>query len=121
MERTLPHIWVQQATLTPVEQDCICTIVLKILDGKCKMSEAGSQVGRQLYHHLPHPRGALCKRFDSLIRQALAQGDKISDSIGQQIHQARLFAESGLEKSQMKQFKARLKQEGLLKIDSTPP
>ena len=103
--------WVAAHPLTPGDVDCATTVMLKILDGKCKMSETDKLVMAALYDAVKHRPG---QRFGdellALIAQARAAG---GDALRDFIYEKRVLAETTLSRPVMKAFKAMIRAEGL--------
>jgi hypothetical protein len=103
--------WLNQHPFTPIEVDCTTTIMLKILDGKCKMNAEDKIVISKLYHAIKHLKGELLEgETHQLI--ANASGD-IDEEMKMWIYEKRLMAETMISRPVMKQFKARIRAEGL--------
>jgi len=110
---TARHVagWVQVNPLSPSDVDCATTVMLKILDGKCKMGSVDKIVMEALYDALKHrPGERFGDEFHALIAQA--RGD-LSESLKNFIYEKRVLAETELSRPVMKAFKAMIRQEGL--------
>lgn len=104
--------WVRQHPLSPLEVDCVVAVMLKILDGKCKMPAQEKQRMTQLYDTVCHePHARLSAEIHTLI--AVARAD-LNEAMGQQIYEQRVLAETIISRPVMKAFKARLRMQGLL-------
>lgn len=104
--------WVQAHPLEPVHVDCAVTVMLKILDGKCKMRPAEKQVMELLYDEVKHLPGKLLDpALHPLISQAREHLDEATKNL---IYEKRLFAETTISRPVMKGFKAMIRQQGLL-------
>jgi len=69
--------WAEQHLLDPVHIDCTTTVMLKILDGKCKMSEADKAVIAILYDTVKHrPGRQMGDDYHALIARARATMDE---------------------------------------------
>ncbi|PKO89765.1 MAG: hypothetical protein CVU18_02875 [Betaproteobacteria bacterium HGW-Betaproteobacteria-12] len=103
--------WVQTHALTPSDIDCITTVMLKILDGKCKMGSVEKIVMAQLYDAVQHRDG---ERFGGeyhwLIARARAAAEEELKNL---LYEKRVLAETMLSRPVMKAFKAMLREEGL--------
>lgn len=111
---TKDHVarWVQAHPLSPVHVDCATTVMLKILDGKCKMRAGEKQVMEMLYDEVKNQPGLLLDgAVHELIQQARGQLDEAMRNI---IYENRLLAETAISRPVMKAFKAMIRQEGLL-------
>ena len=97
---------------TPIYVDCVTTVMLKILDGKCKMSLEEKGVMERLYDQLKHlPGERLPGDIHTLIATARQQ---LSNGLIEKIYEQRLYAEQAITRPVMKGFKARLREEGYL-------
>ncbi len=104
--------WVARQALTPGDVDCAVTVMLKILDGKCKMRQTEKQVMAHLYHALRERPGIqLGADIHRLIAQAGAQPD---ESMKLTIYEKRVLAETMISRPVMKAFKAMIREQGLL-------
>lgn len=98
--------------LTPIEVDCVTAVMLKILDGKCKMADGEKTVMEALYDVMKDRPGAvLAPGLHLVIALARAGGD---DELREQIYEQRLYAETMISRPVMKGFKAMLRREGVL-------
>ena len=96
----------------PIHVDCATTVMLKILDGKCKMIPEEKLVMAELYDQLKHLPGKLLPAgIHRLIEEAR---DELNDQRIEQIYEQRLYAEQAISRPIMKGFKARLRESGLL-------
>ncbi len=108
-----PAQWLTDYQPSPTDIDCITTVMLKILDGKCRMSEQGKTVMTELYDLVKQRQGLkLGEESHSLI--AKARLSAMDDALRMQLYEQRLLAETMISRPVMKAFKARLRQEGLL-------
>ncbi len=112
---TPPEIatWASKNIVDPLDIDCVITLMLKILDGKCKMSDADQQVGVLLYAAVgQRPVSRLdATSCHALIEEAQSHGD---EGLKMRIYEQRLLAETMLSRPVMKAFKARLREAGIL-------
>ena len=109
--------WLAEHSFSPVEIDCINTVMLKILDGKCKMASEEKIIMTALYHANKTQGGFLLKDdVHTLITQALAHSD---EDMKMRVYEQRLLAETMLSRPVMKQFKARIRAEGLFALLSS--
>lgn len=105
-------LWVQTHPLSPIHVDCATTVMLKILDGKCKMRTAEKQVMERLYDAVKTQPGQLLEpAVHGLIATAREYAD---DAMKNLIYEKRLLAETAISRPVMKGFKAMIRQEGLL-------
>ncbi|MGZ8239116.1 MAG: hypothetical protein ACXWTY_14720 [Methylobacter sp.] len=104
--------WVQAHPLSPIHVDCAIAVMLKILDGKCKMRAAEKRVMEMLYDEVKtQPGHLLGVELNSLIAEAREHSNEAMKNI---IYEKRLLAETAISRPVMKGFKAMIRQEGLL-------
>ncbi len=111
----IEHItqWVKAHPLSPLHVDCATTVMLKILDGKCKMNAEEKIVMALLYEQVKHcPSKLLGADIHSLIADSQKQLD---DETKMVIYEQRLLAETMLSRPVMKGFKAMIREQGLFK------
>ncbi len=105
-------LWAGQHLLDPVLLDCTTTVMLKILDGKCKMNEADKIVIAALYDAVKHRPGRLMgAEYHALIASA-RQG--MNEAMTMFIYEKRLLAETMISRPVMKAYKAWLREQGIL-------
>lgn len=108
--------WVESHPLSPIQVDCATAVMLKILDGKCKMRDSEKVVMALLYDAVKTWPGQVLKpSLHSLIASARAQTDESMKTL---IYEKRLLAETTISRPVMKSFKAMIRAQGLLD-DST--
>ncbi len=106
--------WLQSHQLSAQEVDCVIALMLKIIDGKCKMNELDKQLTRELYGHCrQQPTARLEPQLHQLIAAALESPDEALLAL---VYEQRVLAETMISRPVMKGFKARLRQEGLLPL-----
>lgn len=97
--------------LEPIYVDCSTAVMLKILDGKCKMKPSSKVVMELLYDVVKHRDGKLlgddCHILINTARYHL------TPELKERIYEQRLLAETTISRPVMKGFKAMIKQEGL--------
>lgn len=104
--------WVREYPRTAIEIDCATAVMLKILDGKCKMSKEEKQVMRHLYHALEGQQGRLLgEDIHSLIASAERNG--LDGVMRDYIYEKRVIAETMISRPVMKGFKKLIRQQGL--------
>jgi hypothetical protein len=104
--------WLAQANLSCAEVDCITAVMLKILDGKCKMPPAEKIIMQALYDCASGLTGLyLGQSYHQLISRAKAIG---TDQLLSQVYETRVLAETQISRPVMKKFKTRLRAEGIL-------
>jgi hypothetical protein len=105
--------WVKQHPLAPIHVDCATTVMLKILDGKCKMNSEEKIVMTALYQQVKeYPSQLFGADYHQLIADSANQLD---DAMKMQIYEQRLLAETMLSRPVMKEFKAMIREQGLFK------
>ncbi|HYQ73028.1 MAG TPA: hypothetical protein VET88_14005 [Gammaproteobacteria bacterium] len=108
--------WVKRYPLEPVHVDCVTAVMLKILDGKCKMSTQEKTVMTLLYDQIKAEPGIL---FHADMHRLIATArDGVDDDLGAHIYEKRVLAESTLSRPVMKAFKAMIRQRGLFTAES---
>ena len=110
---TAAHVagWVQAHPLSPSDVDCATTVMLKILDGKCKMGSVDKIVMAALYDAVKdRPGQRFGDDFHTLIAEARHES---SEALKNFIYEKRVLAETELSRPVMKAFKAMIRQEGL--------
>ncbi|GAB2181101.1 hypothetical protein DLREEDagrD3_13240 [Denitratisoma sp. agr-D3] len=111
-DTTRLQAWASVTTLSPIHRDCITTLMLKILDGKCKMGQREKDVVAVIYQiSKDHPGQLLGAHHHALIARALAGMD---DTLVSEVYEQRLYAETMISRPVMKAFKAWLREEGVL-------
>lgn len=104
--------WVRAHPLSPIHVDCATAVMLKILDGKCKMAAGEKVVMEQLYDQVKGlPGCALGEEIHRLIATARRVAD---DGLKNFIYEKRVLAETTITRPVMKDFKALIRQQGLL-------
>jgi hypothetical protein len=115
--------WLALNPLSASDIDCVTAVMLKILDGKCKMVAREKQVMQQLYLALRDRTGhRLPCGIHDLIAHALAAPPGEEDRMA--IHEQRVLAETIISRPVMKQFKSMVRRHGLLDPhpdDELPP
>lgn len=109
--------WASNKLVAPLDIDCVITLMLKILDGKCKMSDADQLVASQLYDAVGQRP---VHRLDAASCHALIAESRrhCDENLKMRIYEQRLLAETILSRPVMKAFKARLREAGILYHDS---
>lgn len=105
--------WAAQRDFDPVEIDCATAVMLKILDGKCKMSEPGKRTMAVLYDCVKsRPGASLGETEHAMIAEAMV--DDPDDEVRMHIYERRVLAELMISRPVMKSFKAMLRTEGVI-------
>lgn len=106
------NAWLEQNPMQPVHIDCTTAVMLKILDGKCKMYDDEKAVIALLYNAVKDKPGRLLgKDIHQLITAARTRPD---DDVLEQVYEQRLYAEQMISRPVMKAYKSMLRQEGLI-------
>jgi hypothetical protein len=106
-------LWLARHPLTPIHIDCAVTVMLKILDGKCKMRAEEKVVMALLYDQIKHQDSQLLDaELHSLIAAARENPDQ--EELKTLIYEKRLLAETAISRPVMKGFKALIREQGLL-------
>ncbi len=99
--------WARQQRFTPQQHDCTTAVVLKILDGKCKMLPGESAAVIAIYKVLDRQPGEL---FGSEVHRLIGLAlQREKPQLAASIHQLRLMAESLIPKPVMKRYKSMLR------------
>ncbi|MDO6681700.1 MULTISPECIES: hypothetical protein [unclassified Oceanobacter] len=126
------RVWVINHPLTPEQVDCATTVMLKVLDGKCKMPRHEKVRMSWLYDAVKHQPGellgddthALIVRARQCLYRARVQSQaaelpdeslaELDPSLTLAVYERRLLAETRLTRPVMKAFKRWIRQQGLL-------
>lgn len=104
-------LWVAEHPLSASDVDCATAVMLKILDGKCKMGEVDKRVMEQLYDAVKACPGLrFDDQFHALIASARRQADEALKNF---IYEKRVLAETAISRPVMKAFKAMIREQGL--------
>ncbi|WP_455366906.1 hypothetical protein [Kaarinaea lacus] len=104
--------WASQREFDPIHIDCATSLMLKILDGKCKMNPEEKQVMAVIYDVVKDKVGKLLDpRVHHLITLARIE---LNEQLIEKIYEQRLYAEQMISRPVMKAYKAMLRQEGIL-------
>ena len=103
--------WLDQHALSPSDVDCAVTVMLKILDGKCKMKRVEKLVMTGLYDAVKNRPGLLLGADDHLLVSKAR--DDASEAMRNLIYEKRVLAETTISRPIMKAFKAMIRQQGL--------
>ena len=106
--------WLLNHSLQPIEVDCAIAVMLKIIDGKCKMVAIEKQRMAQLYDRInTYPHQLLDSSVHCLIKTARESQDEV---LKLQVYEQRVLAETIISRPVMKAFKARIRKLGLLDV-----
>ena len=103
--------WVESHPLSAVHIDCAIAVMLKILDGKCKMKPSSKVVMEVLYDAIKNRNGKLLgDDIHALIERARRLR---TAEIRNHVYEQRLLAETMISRPVMKGFKAMIREHGL--------
>lgn len=103
--------WVAAHPLTPMHVDCATAVMLKILDGKCKMAEDEKLVMARLYDAVKGCEGMLLGAEEhALIARACVSADP---ELRELVYEKRVLSETMISRPVMKGFKALIRAQGL--------
>lgn len=106
--------WAANTPLNPIEVDCVTAVMLKILDGKCKMDRQEKIVMAWLYEAVRGQSGrVLGPALHTLIAKAR---DQMDETLRESIYEQRVLAETMISRPAMKAFKAMLRERGLFEL-----
>ncbi|MEZ5451469.1 MAG: hypothetical protein R3E93_01435 [Thiothrix sp.] len=111
---TAEHVgrWVQEHPLSPAHVDCATAVMLKILDGKCKMDAEEKLVMALLYDEVKSCPGVMLgEDIHALI--VTARHSNEDDEIREFVYEKRVLAETMISRPVMKGFKGMIRAEGL--------
>jgi len=104
--------WASEHPLSPIHVDCATAVMLKILDGKCKMKTSEKLIMEYLYDQVRSQPGVLLEA--GIHRWIAAARRNPDEEMKNVIYEKRLLAETMISRPVMKGFKAMIRQEGLL-------
>ncbi len=104
--------WAATAHLEPVEIDCATALMLKIIDGKCRMNPAEKAIMAVVYD-VVKARPGLCLGADDHALIALARESRDPELLAR-VYERRVLAETMISRPVMKAYKAMLRQVGVL-------
>lgn len=104
--------WVAAHALSSSDVDCATTVMLKILDGKCKMGQREKDAIALVYDVVKDRPGKLLEDAHHALIAKARQG--MDEAMVAQVYEQRLYAETMISRPVMKAFKAWLRQEGVL-------
>lgn len=104
--------WAKAHPLSPLHVDCTIAVMLKILDGKCKMNAEEKKVMALLYKQVKQcPNELLDVGLHELIAAA---SQNLDEEMKLLIYEKRLLAETMISRPVMKGFKKMIREQGLL-------
>ena len=99
--------WAELQVFNTTDVDCTITVVLKILDGKCKMLAGEKAAIMEIYDVVRNFPGLLFNNeTHTTIDSARIKPDRV---VIYKIHELRVYAESKIPKPIMKKYKAMLR------------
>ncbi len=106
-------VWAARTVFDPVQIDCTTAVMLKILDGKCRMFEAEKRAVAAVYAIVHKQPGRLLDAgVHALIRQA--QAAPADAALLERVYEQRVLAETAISRPVMKAYKAWLRAEGVI-------
>ena len=112
-QQRMQHVqqWVSEHLLSAAEIDCVIAVMLKILDGKCKMNVVEKQFMSLLYDAVRQYPGL---RLSNDLHQLIAESrEQLTEDTRNNIYEQRVLAETMISRPVMKAFKARIRALGL--------
>ncbi len=103
--------WVNIHPLSAEHVDCATAVMLKILDGKCKMKSDEKIVMSLLYEQVKDRPGKLLG--DDIHALISSAKHPLDDAMRDHIYEKRVLAETRISRPVMKAFKAMIRQQGL--------
>lgn len=104
--------WAATAHLEPVEIDCATALMLKIIDGKCRMNPAEKAIMAVVYDVVKDRPGRHLGAADHVLI-ALARASRDPDLLAR-VYERRVLAETMISRPAMKAYKAMLREVGVL-------
>ena len=112
MEDKTVVAWTKAKSFRPIDIDCATSLMLKILDGKCKMTSEEKRLMTIIYDLVKsNPGERLDSKLHSIIASARANPN---EPIIEQIYEQRMYAEQMIGRPVMKAYKSMLRVEGIL-------
>lgn len=103
--------WLAAHPLAESDVDCATAVMLKILDGKCKMGGLEKRVMEALYDAI---RALPGQRFGDDVHALIAGArGRADEALKNHIYEQRVLAETAISRPVMKAFKAMIRQQGL--------
>jgi hypothetical protein len=108
------RLWLRSNPPSPIQVDCATAVMLKILDGKCKMHQEEKHVMSLLYDEVKALPGTL---FDADLHRLIANARAKEDiALRDHIYERRVLAETAISRPVMKSFKALIRDRGLFSL-----
>ncbi len=105
--------WALDSDLSPIHVDCTTAVMLKILDGKCKMDREEKQVMVIIYDAVKHRPGALFAEGVHRLIENARHADQEYD-FTDAVYEQRVLAETMISRPVMKAYKAMLREQGVI-------
>lgn len=103
--------WVERNPLDSEHVDCATAVMLKILDGKCKMNVQEKPVMTHLYHAVKHQPGI---KLGAEMHRFIAEAERnLDEDMRNAVYEKRVLAETMISRPVMKAFKAMIRRQGL--------
>lgn len=107
--------WADSTPLGPSDIDCATAVMLKILDGKCKMSADEKQVMTWLYDEVKDRQSTLLG--PETHRLIASSRGVLDEEARMKIYEQRVLAETRISRPVMKGFKAMIRRTGLFEAE----
>lgn len=104
--------WARNWNAEAIHVDCTTAVMLKILDGKCKMNSDEKRIIAVIYDIVKDRRGKLLS--ESVHRLIALARNQSNEKIIEEVYEQRLYAEQMISRPVMKAYKAMLRREGIL-------
>ena len=101
--------WAKDNHFSTIDVDCTITVVLKILDNKCKMLPGEKMAIFEIYDVIKSLPGELFIQKDYAVIENARITESATDMVMLKIHQLRRYAEDQIPKPVMKKYKAMLR------------
>ena len=101
--------WAENTSFSTLDVDCTITVVLKILDNKCKMLPGEKNAIFEIYDVIKDQPGELFIQKDYDVIENARHDETATEMVMLKIHQLRVYAEDQIPKPVMKKYKAMLR------------
>lgn len=101
--------WAKDIHFSTLDVDCTITVVLKILDNKCKMLPGEKHAIFEIFDVIKDLPGELFIQKDYAVIENARHAATASEMVMLKIHQLRVYAEDQVPKPVMKKYKAMLR------------
>lgn len=115
-------IWAASHVWTGDEVDCVTALMLKIIDGKCKMNGTDKAAAATLYDALGSQSATRAgQRLDPALHALIAATRHSTDEAGRmKVYEERVMAEIRISRPVMKGFKSLLREAGVFGSGEEP-